>query len=192
MRVPVAALWVVSLWPAGLALADCALPVGYRIVPDSQGNVQIYLENFAGRTCPDHGLLRRDLASGDVVMIAACAGDAFLDECVPAGSYQYGLAVPYSCAAASCDTQYYQTVQLAGPSDSCTRSGPAPAPVDPATVPWSDQQDVCSYHRLLGGCGVAPRGAVLGTNLVLGLAGLALWRRRPGRRPRGSRLALLG
>jgi len=184
MRIPCVLLVAAALSTAGEALADCALPVGYNIKPDAQGDVQILLENYAQRVCPDQGLLRLDTVSGDVVEITACVGDAFFDECVPAGTYQYGLAVPYACAGSACYTQYYETAELAGPSDGCTAGGPAPVPVDPAIVPWKDKQDVCAYHPSSGGCGIDPRGAVLGTNLVLGLVGLALWRWRPGRRPR--------
>ena len=66
-------------------------------------------------------LLREDVASGDVVQLAAyCAecgpcqgfGDetCFFDECVPAGTYRYGFLVPYECEPASDTTDYYTVV----------------------------------------------------------------------------------
>jgi hypothetical protein len=165
------------------ARADCAMPVGYQISEAPAGEVQICLRNYTHRTCPDEGLLRRDTTSGDIVKITACLGDCFLDDCASAGTYQYGLAVPYACEGSACFTQYYERADVAGASPGCVPGGPAK--VAATTVPWGDQQDVCSYRRTSGdsgwGCGASPGGAVLGTNLLLGLLGLAAWRWRLGR-----------
>ena len=184
MRIPCAAVLGAALLLPAPAGADCALPAAFRFVLDPPGDVQIHLQSSAGRTCPDQGLLRLDVTSGDIIEITACLGEAFLDECVPAGSYQYGLAVPYDCEASACFTRYYDTLDVVGPSGACTPGGPAPAPA--ASVPWSTRQDVCTYRGSSGesgcGCGLDPRGAVLGTDLAFLLAGLSLWRWRPGRR----------
>jgi len=181
MRTPCAILLAVALSPADEALADCALPPAYDLLPDSSGDLQVRLL-YTPRKCPDEGLLRLDVTSGDIVMITACVGEDFLDECVPAGIYRYGLAAPFDCAGGVCFAPYYGTYESPGPSESCKRGGPLPTPAQ--SVPWGSQPYVCTYRSSSGGCGVDPRGAVLGTNLLLGLVGLALWRWRPGRRPR--------
>jgi hypothetical protein len=184
-------LVVAALWPTARARADCAMPLDYALTEAPAGRVQICLRGTL-RTCSteaSQGLLRLDETSGEVVRLSACTGDCFLDECVPAGTYQYGLALPFACDGSACFTRYYEEIHVGGPAGECARAGPAPVVVDAGVVPWTiGQQDVCTYHRWPGGsgygCGLAPHGAVLGTNLAFALVGLLLWRRRPGRRPR--------
>ncbi len=166
--------------------ADCALPAGYHVTEDPAGRVGVCLVNDPGRTCPDAGLLRRNVNSGDVVEITTCDGGCFVDECVPAGTYQYGLAQPYACQPASCYTAYYQEATVAGAAPGCTPTVAPPAAA--STVPWGGQQNVCGYQPAgagSSGCGLAPAGTVLGTNLALFLLGMVLWHWGAGRRARG-------
>ena len=180
--------WIAVAAAAGIALAsearaNCAMPVGYDVQEVSPARVRICLEDFEGRTCPDAGLLRRPVGGDATVLITTCDGDGcFLDECVPEGTYEYGLAEPFACVRSACSTSYYGTVTVTGRVEGCVRSGDAPQPAD--DVPWtSGDEFVCTYGNTQGsGCGTGP--AVLGANLAVLLAGLALWRWRGTRRPR--------
>src|SRR5262245_15757631 len=86
----------------GRALANCAQPTTYDAT--TAGNtVTVCLANFGARQCPDQGLLRQNPTSGEVVTLADCNSSAcFVDECVPVGTYRYGLRTPYACNSASC------------------------------------------------------------------------------------------
>jgi hypothetical protein len=182
---------------ATAARADCAMPVGYAVREEPAGRVRICLENFAGRTCPDQGLLRTrvDLrcepAGGAPADPARCAeikkltscdeAGCFVDECVPAGTYRYGLQEPYTCVHAACETSYYAEVTVTGAAAECVRTGPAPE--DAATVPWSNDPLVCDYGDSdRSGCSTG--GSVLAFDLAALVAGLGLWRLRARRRPR--------
>jgi hypothetical protein len=159
----------------GLALGDAAAPTTYAVTQDA-GNVTVCLENSRGRVCPDDGLLRRDTQSGVMVSLTACNPDhCFVDECVPAGTYQYGLATPYVCEPASMTTDFYVEVPVAGADPGCV---PAVLPLA-TSVPWSTSRYVCEYHPDRGGCGTS--GAVLGLNALVLAAGALLWRRRARR-----------
>lgn len=177
------------------ARADCAMSVGYQVTEEPAGYVRICLLNFDGRKCPDQGLLRRardarcTATAGamlercvDVEKLTSCDADGcFVDECVPAGTYQYGLAKPYACNSASCETSYFQEVKVTGAAADCARLTPPPENV--ATVPWSSEPLVCSYGGSDGG-GCSTGSSVLGFDLAALAAGLGLWRLRARRRPR--------
>jgi len=195
MRITCAVMLGAAFLVPGEVRADCASCGGfedYSITESPAGTVYVCLDTTEGLTCPGDGLLRLDQASGDVVLLTTCAGPeaslslqgCYLDECVPGGTYQYGLAVPYDCNPQACATRYFETTSVKGPSGACTRD--IAAPVSAQSVPWSgDQGNVCTSSNMRScGCGVAPRGAVLGTNLVFALVGVALWRSRRMRRPR--------
>ncbi len=170
-----------------LARGDAGPPSTYWIRTLDDGSVTIYLSG--PRACADGPLLRKSLDTGDVVALTTCdphEPQRFVDECVPAGRYQYGLATPYTCSEFG--SAFYAEVTAPAPPAGCTPKVAAPTPA--AGVPWGSDPSVCesSYHggedRVFpSGCG--PGGAVLGTNLALLLAGAALWRRRPGRRIEG-------
>lgn len=165
------------------ARANCAAPVGYDIEETTPGLVRVCLQTFEERRCPDEGLLRRAVDGGAIVELTRCDEDGcFLDECVPAGTYEYGLAVPYACHSSSCSTAYYGRVTVAGPPGACVPTGDAPSGA--TDVPWeSGRPLVCGYgggHA--SGCNTGAA-AVLGTNLAVLLAGLALRRRRAPPRP---------
>ena len=179
--------WAIA--PAAVALAaigspvwaDMPAPQEYLISEPAPGMVVVRVLNYAGRTCPDQGLLRRNVASGEIVEITTCQdAQDFLDQCVPAGDYQYGLAVPFACEGSG-GTYYYGAVTVSqGASLDCTRT--IDAPVAALSVPWSEAVTVCapSYSNDRShGCGTG--GTVLGTNLLVLLAGAAIWRWRPRR-----------
>ncbi len=161
---------------AGDARANLPGAKDYLIVEDPPGTVSIIPLSHPAPTCPATGLLRREVDSGEVVRITSCESGTFTDECVPAGTYQYGLAEPYECDGG--DAVYYRQVTVDGFFDVCVWRGDPPEPADGA--PWEGRgRLVCGET----GCG-APGAGVLGTNLALLVAGLLLWRRRCSRRPR--------
>jgi hypothetical protein len=167
---------------AARALADSPAPADYW-VHQADGNVQICPSM---RACPDDGLLRRDVSSGEIVLVTTCGTfdpTCFLDECVPAGTYQYGLVTPYGCVTSG--AYWYRTVSVAGAPPACTRTLPEPVPAD--SVPWSDGEQICtSSYRGPGGpaCACGSGGGVLGMQGLAVAAGLALAARRRARRAR--------
>jgi len=176
MRTRLAAL-VVSLVAAGAARANSPPPATYWIHEGQPGKVWICPS--MGPACPERVLLRRDVGSGEIVSVTACVAvepQCYLDECVPAGTYQYGFAVPYRCEETG--SYFYEQIEAQGAPPGCTRTGPAPAPA--ASVPWSSRQVICrsTYGHSDGGCSTL--GGVVGLNLLAVGLGLGLLRR--GRR----------
>lgn len=169
--------FLMSVLLAARALANSPAPADYWI-HQADGNVQICPSM---RVCPDDGLLRRNVASGEIALITTCSlleGACFIDECVPAGTYQYGLATPYTCVTSG--AYWYRTASVEGASPACTRTAPAPVPAE--TVPWSDGELLCAstYGGGWGSpsCGCGSGGAVLGVQGLAVAAGLALAARR--------------
>lgn len=166
--------------------ANCARPVGYQATV-STNTVEVQAINFVDRQCPDpSGMLRQNLSTHEVVRLAdycrASAdqggGDAFVDECVPSGTYRYGFATPYECAPASCGTDYYVEVTVADPLDpNCAREASDLGPTSAAGVPWSSQQSICDYGGDDGtpdwSCAASP-GNSRTPRVVLGIQALAL------------------
>lgn len=138
---------------ASPASANCARPVGYEATVTGNA-VKIEPVNFDARACPDaDGMLRQTVGTGEIVKLAdyCQAGtelSAYVDECVPAGTYRYGFAKPYECNASSCGTSYFieATVTDALAND-CARSTGNAAPTSAASVPWKDEAVICSYQE---------------------------------------------
>lgn len=170
---------------AAPARANCAMPVGY----DATVTISTVTITPTYESCPHAGgMLRENVSTGEIVKLADFCGDAsaegakpYIDECVPAGTYRYGFATPYTCNASACGTDYYVgTTVKAALDSSCARSAGDSGPTAASSVPWGEDQEICSY----GGCSIGlPGGAVpvLGANLAALLAGLALTRRKAKR-----------
>jgi hypothetical protein len=97
-----------------------------------------------------------------VVTLAPYCNDAgaFVDECVPAGSYDYGLEAPFSCS--ECGAAYYVEVDVgSGGGGTCTRSPGDPGPMDGGTVPWGDSgpQEPCPSSSSSSGGVLADSGS---------------------------------
>lgn len=123
------------------ARADCASPASYDVTvglvaPTSvsiaidQGNA----DELCGGTVP---MLRQNIDTGDVVSLADyCSQDSYVDECVPAGRYRYGLVMPLPCEGCG-GTPYFEAVTVPATTGSCTRTtgnlGPLPYT---GAVPW--------------------------------------------------------
>ena len=166
------------------ALANCAAPTTYEAT--ATGNtVTVCLMNFDSRQCPDEGLLRQNPATGEVVTLADCNSSAcFVDECVPEGTYRYGLKSPYACKSASCGTYYFTEATISAPLGSCTRTSGLSGPTAfTGGVPWGNNPQICGYGGVpTCGCGSASAGAVFALNAVALGAGLLL--RARGRKRR--------
>jgi len=68
-----------TLTAMGNTVAVCALGATYRCTSSTH-------------------FLRQDEATGEVVSIAATCPGCFNDECVPPGTYRYGLSSPFNCS----------------------------------------------------------------------------------------------
>jgi hypothetical protein len=131
-------------------LAVCMGAQEYRI--SAAGSTLIVIPtNFQGRRCPDPGgMLRQNVDTGQVVKIDACIGtDGFLDECVPPGKYRYGLAMPYRCCQACCNTDFFIELTVAVPPPAncdATRMPDKPRPTPyTGAVPWGNSSAICNY-----------------------------------------------
>lgn len=145
------------------AQANCAMPKDYHATVE--GNT---VTVCAQGQCDTAGtLLREDVATGTVVELSSCTGtDAgpysacWVDECVAAGSYRYGLKSPYSCCSACCGTYYYgagllsdNATVVTAPLGECTPSGEVPAAYA-GKPPWDGKsQTICQYTNPNGSGG---------------------------------------
>ncbi len=181
------------------ARANCVPPAKYTA--SARGNTATAcFELYHGQDECTGIMLRQNAATGEVVRIAnghcevVSGGDSFpythracfTDECVPAGTYYYGLSVPLSCG---CSTSKFHTEAVpvaSDPDPSCVPSaaGEPPVPFD-AEVPWGDDNDVCPVAEDDGtGMACALQGrtthVVLGLDAAFVLAGFLTlaWRRR--------------
>ena len=118
----------------------------------------------------------------------------YVDECVPAGTYRYGFATPFSCETGMCagPLDYFESDTVADPpASSCARSPSDPGPTAYASeAPWgagatqqisceSTQPDAGSGSTGSASSGCATSGANgNGAALALGALGLALGFRR--------------
>jgi len=148
---------VASLVGAAQARANSAASTTYYAQVD--GNTVLVLpDNVQERGCEDNVLLREDVASGDVVQLAAYCEECevgavlgyeetcFVDECVLAGTYRYGFSVPYDCEPASDSTDYYTVVTVVGTTENCTYGeGNAPPQAVTEGAPWGNDPSICWY-----------------------------------------------
>jgi hypothetical protein len=152
--------------------------------------------------CFDYGdcsevILRQNTVTNEVVRVANShckvinsSGDpygqraCFTDECVPAGTYYYGLADPLPCGCSTTKFHSSAVSVASDPDPSCEPSGTGEPPVPyEAGVPWGDDNDVCPAGDDDGlVCAMRGRTAhvVLGLDTAFMLAGFLtlVWRRR--------------
>lgn len=161
------------------AQANCAM-YGYHSEVDSEANtVTICADDHACGV--DGGMLRQNVDTGEVVELPALCGEGFddncyVDECLPAGTYRYGLATPLPCG---CGTRYFfEEITLEEELDeNCAVSDPSLEALPYADeLPWeSESQEDCAL-----GCSVAPSqtDVVFPTYGLVALFGLSLLVRR--------------
>jgi hypothetical protein len=184
--VGVAALALALLTPRP-ARADCAEGADYDLTVT--GNTVAVCEGAAPCT-PSTPFLRQDEASGDVVSFAATCdmNGCFNDECVPPGTYRYGLATAFPCSDSGCGNEvpYFEEVTVTAALSNCTRDASSPVPA-PTTVapPWGSGSDVTATLSCPGcACGTVggDRGKALAVQALAAAAGLCAMiarRRRP-------------
>lgn len=179
----------VALTPAPApARGNCAAPGDYEIT-QTGATVRICHERLLDpqhRTCPGDGLLRLN-AAGEAALITACDADrCFVDECVPAGTFEYGLKTPFACGYTCSPSVYYGTAVVPGAGAGCQRTLTPPT-VYTGAVPWTfgadPSIDCPGRARDTGGCGSAGAAGVLSLNAAIFAVGALLWRARARRRP---------
>jgi len=141
-------------------------------------------------------MLRRDVTTGEVFELDGNldAEGCFVDSCVAQGSYEYGLADPYSCIGMDTIYLYDEVVVEQALDPTCEQSrNDHPAQPSDAAVPWStgvssvDCNDgtASNYGNGFGGCTVAGLPSSLwgpyAAALVAGLALMGASRRRKRR-----------
>jgi hypothetical protein len=141
------ALFIAFLLVTTSADANCARPVGYEATVEGS-TVTVTPVSFDTRKCPDpDGMLREDVHTGEVVRVAdVCRDGAYLDECVPVGTFRYGFAKPYECFPSACSTDFFVEVMVSH-KPSCGSKA-----VVASKVPWGRSQKICSYGSRLVGC----------------------------------------
>lgn len=179
------------------AAANCAGPVTYDI-STADHTVTITPVNESHRGCPaSDGLLRQNVETGEIVRVPdVCGPDpkndyqgrSFIDECVPAGTYRYGFAEPYTCVSYACGTYLFTEVTMSLPLGDCQRDHPDEVPSTVSSVPWGKSSVICRYagegygdEEPGCGCAALPPGgrSVLIVDLGAGVfAGLVLLVRR--------------
>jgi len=164
----------------GRALANCAAPTTYQATVTGN-TVTVCLMNFNDRKCPDQGLLRQNPSTGAVVTLADCDSNAcFADECVPPGTYRYGLKSPYACNSSSCGTDYFTEATVSAPLGGCIRTSGFTGPTAfTGSVPWGNEPQICGYGGAPScGCRSTGAGAVFALNAVALGTGLLLRTRK--------------
>jgi hypothetical protein len=171
------------------AHANCAMPVSYT-TKVAGNTVTVTPHNFGERGCPDSsGMLRENVDTGELVKLADfCSGTtapdtatltatsaAYVDECVPVGSYRYGFASPYSCHTSACSTDYFATTSVTTTLDAnCARSSGNSAPTSATNKPWTTVTAICTYQSHYSATGGASnQGAGGQSNTVGGAVGVA-------------------
>jgi hypothetical protein len=136
-------LLVVALATASsTAHADCAAAPQYDAVVGaaSASTVSVSIDQAEpDQTCGGSTpMLRQNIDTGEVVQLATyCDQDTYLDECVPAGRYRYGLAMALACEGCG-GTAFFTVADVTASSDGCTlSSGDAGATAYAGDVPWS-------------------------------------------------------
>ena len=137
-----------------LAWGNAAEPTSYRLEATGEG-VRVCPRNFDQRGCGDaDGMLRENVKTGEVVKLTDdCSereGDAacYVDACVPAGTYRYGFAKPYTCNTSSASTDYWDDVTV---TEGCSGEATQHA-VFTEALPWKGKdQRICSYRGDKGG-----------------------------------------
>jgi hypothetical protein len=171
------------LWHAP-ARANVAAPFMYEIHVD--GNTARICVGFGAQLCsPDQKspLVRKDLATSQRMVIPQHCDEqhCFVDECVPPGSYQWGLADPGKCVGTS-SVSYEGEGKVSQPlAAACApKVGPERPTPFAGTLPWTASNVACK-GGYCSACTVGDSdgvGMVLGANVAAFAASLLLFARR--------------
>jgi hypothetical protein len=179
---------------AVLALALVALPRTVRADSCAEPTVNATANGSTVTICSGgcdgkRVLLREDEALGAIVQLTGCDSNAcFLDECVPPGTYRYGLETPFPCNSCAGAVILFVEQTVTGTADpSCMPTGPAATPYS-GKPPWGSgasitQVQSCPGH---GACAASSRerGSVFAVQALAVAVGIAMRlraRRRRGR-----------
>jgi hypothetical protein len=151
------------------ANADCALGAAYLISSAGASGPNSVTICVSTSNCGGpQTMLRQDAATGAIVQLPnfCDASDCYVDECVPAGTYRYGYATPFTCADKACgdSVPYFATATVSATGISCTRSAADPGPTAYTSAsPWGTGtlQDISC-----GGSGCATSDLGLSTNVA--------------------------
>jgi hypothetical protein len=174
-------------------LANVAAPFSYEVHVD--GNTARICMEFGAQLCrPDQKspLVRKDLASGQMMVIPQHCDEhhCFVDECVPPGTYQWGLADPGQCVGTSSVAYEGEGKVAQALAAACApKVGPERPRPFAGTLPWNASNVACR-GGYCSACNVGDRdgvGMVLGVNGAALAAALLLFARRDRRaRVRGG------
>jgi hypothetical protein len=178
------------------AHADCVGGPHYTLT--AYGNLVIACAwGFSGLCTPSTPVLRQDEATGEVVSMAATCDGCIRDECVPPGTYRYGLASPVRCLGEGCalEIPYFGEVTVTAALTSCSRDSSSPTTPTATTVtpPWGTGTNIVASTSCpgggcaTGGCGMAgrDRDGILTIDFLVAAIGLTVVlarRRRASRR----------
>jgi hypothetical protein len=165
------------------AQADCAAGAGYQA--SAANNSVTITPTGSSRACPDSsGMLRQDETTGQVERLADfCNQGAYVDECVPAGSYRYGYATPFDCSESGCGGVglFAEVTVTTALPPACVRSTGDAGPTVVTTVPpWGvggPDSGLVAYKDCPHGCSCGSVGVgrtrVLSVDVILGSIALA-------------------
>ena len=197
--VPLCAALAILLALPGEARADCAVAPGYGVTVAGSTVVICVSDLLCNAASP---MLRQDADSGALVRLAPyCSVESdtdagvdggvadlpagcYQDECVPAGTYHYGLVNPLPCGGCGANAPYYidATVSQALAPGCQVSAGNGGDIAYDAGTPWSAG---VSMESSCGGCSSASA-PVFGLQAALALVSLAgMWKARS--KLRGSR-----
>jgi hypothetical protein len=135
------------------AAADCANGADYYVTVNGS-TVAVRPEGTVRRCGGPIPMLRQDTSTGEVVELSGyCVSSAYVDECVPLGTYRYGFATPYDCSEHGCGSVYYwASAQVTSAGAACQRnlSDAVPTPYA-AGAPWPNS-DSGRAKDCPGGC----------------------------------------
>lgn len=171
----------VQLLVARSASANCAIYTFTQEIDEETGTVVICADN---RDCSSgRAIIRENTETGEVVEVSGACQDGewnscWVDECVAAGTYRYGLSGPLDCGCGS--RELFVEVEVGAGPQSCTPSLGGTVVVRADGVPWGDE---ISEDCVGEGCSVSPEPTQVGLPafMLVGLLGLAMMLRRARR-----------
>jgi hypothetical protein len=132
---------VILTTTASHARADCASAASYDVTVGLVAPTSVSIaidegdsDELCGGTVP---MLRQNIDTGAVVELADyCDQTSYIDECVPAGRYRYGLVQPLPCEGCG-GTPYFEAITVPAASGSCTPTTGDPGPISyTGALPW--------------------------------------------------------
>jgi hypothetical protein len=104
----------------------------------------------------------------------------YVDECVPPGTYLYGLATPYDCSQAGCGSVglFAEAIVSTPLPPDCQRSSGNAAPTETSMpAPWGSGEDPSPWRSCPGGCECRSSTdfRILGGDVATAVVGAGVW-----------------